>query len=71
MPVKHPKEMKEKIAAFVISTYPQVLYGDEKKHPVKASHHQPKANKPDTAKIGPRTIKDKTNKPIFTDLFVI
>lgn len=68
MPVKHPKEMKEKIAAFVISTYPQVLYGDAKKHPVKASHHQPRAKSPETTSIGPRTIKVKTNKPIPTDL---
>jgi hypothetical protein len=48
-----------------------VLYGDAKKHPVKASHHQPKANNPDTTNIGPRSIRDKTNKPIFTDLLAI
>lgn len=71
MPVKHPNEINEKITAFVTSPYPQVLYGDAKKHPVKASHHQPKAKIPDTTNIGPKTIKVKTNKPIFTDLLAI
>jgi len=54
--------------ALVNCPYPQVLYGDANMHPEKPSHHQPRAKTAETTRIGPRTIKDKINKTILTDL---
>ena len=48
-----------------------MLYGEAKIHPVKASHHQLIPKAADTTRIGPRTISDKINKAILTDLLAI